>query len=87
MNVAHEDDRIILGDKNAKCHSCNAEAAVHYATNGRAEFWHSPTDCCDWAKARERRFNAASLEGDHQARQAHQVAWANSRYASREDAA
>ena len=87
MNVTTFDDRMVLGNKNARCHSCNAEAAVHYATNGRAEFWHAPTDCCDWARARERRFNTASLESDHQARQAHATAWGNSKYASRENAA
>lgn len=51
-----EDGRWILGDPNATCHKCGAPAAVHYATNGRAEVWHAPTDCCGWARERERRF-------------------------------
>jgi len=51
------DGRWVLGDKNTKCRHCNAEAAVHYAANGRAEVWHAPTDCCDWARERERRFD------------------------------
>jgi hypothetical protein len=80
MNVTTQDDRMVLGDRNATCHKCGAPAGVHYATNGKAEFWHSPTDCCDWARTRERTFNAASLEGDHRAREAHDAAWRASRY-------
>ena len=80
MNVTTFEDRIVLGSKNAKCHKCGASAAVHYATNGRAEFWHAPTDCCDWARARELRFNALTRESDHRAREAHEAAWRCSRY-------
>jgi len=65
MNVTHEEDRIILGSRNAHCPKCDAPAAVHYATNGRAEFWHPPTDCCDWARQRERWFDARSREDEH----------------------
>jgi len=54
---ATDDGRWILGDKNARCPKCDHEAAVHYATNGKAELWHQPTDCCDWARARERQFS------------------------------
>ena len=67
MNVTTFDDRMVLGNKNARCHSCNAEAAVHYAQNGKAEFWHAPTDCCEYSKARERRFDAMSREDHHRA--------------------
>ena len=86
MNVTTVEDRIILGSKNAKCHSCGASAAVHYATNGRAEFWHAPTDCCQWARDRERVFNARSREDEHRAREHHDMAWRNSRYATSEAA-
>jgi len=51
-----DDGRWVLGNKNARCPKCDHEAAVHYATNGKAEVWHSPTDCCSWARERERRF-------------------------------
>ena len=57
---ATDDGRWVLGDKNARCPKCNHEAAVHYATNGKAELWHAPTDCCDYARTRERRFHAMS---------------------------
>jgi hypothetical protein len=88
MNVDRDEDRIILGSKRAKCHKCSAPAAVTYATNGKAEFWHAPTDCCDWARDREHRFNAQSREADHRAREAHESAWRNSRYNhERQDAA
>ena len=70
MNVNVTDDgRWVLGDKNARCRNCNHEAAVHYAQNGKAEFWHAPTDCCEYARAREREFNAASREDEHRARE------------------
>lgn len=65
--VIGEDGRWVLGDRNACCHHCRAPAAVHYASNGRAEFWHAPTDCCDWARARERRFSAMSREDGYKA--------------------
>ena len=52
-----DDGRWVLGDKNARCPKCNADAAVHYAANGRAEVWHPATDCCDYARQRERRFS------------------------------
>ena len=80
MNVTMTEDRIVLGNPAATCHECGAEAAVKYAANGRAEFWHAPTDCCEWAKARERRFNADRLESDHRAREQHESAWRASRY-------
>jgi hypothetical protein len=67
MNVTRDGDRLVLGDKSTVCHSCGASAAVHYATNGKAEIWHAPTDCCDWSRARERRFNAFSLADDRRA--------------------
>lgn len=71
MNVTTSEDRIILGSRNAKCRQCGAEAAVHYATNGRAEFWHAPTDCCEWARARERRFDAMRRRFDARAQAEH----------------
>jgi hypothetical protein len=58
VNVNVESDgRWVLGDRNARCRHCNATAAVHYAANGRAELWHAPTDCCEYSRARERRFD------------------------------
>ena len=69
MNVTAIEDRMVLGDRNAKCHECGAEAAVKYAANGRAEFWHAPTDCCEWSRARERRFDHMRREEEHRARE------------------
>jgi len=74
--VIGEDGRWVLGDPNAKCRECGATAAVKYAANGRAEVWHAPTDCCDYARGREHRFTAASREDDHRAREAHATALA-----------
>jgi hypothetical protein len=64
-----EDGRWILGDPNATCGKCGATAAVKYAANGRAEVWHAPTDCCEWARRREREFDAAAREDEHRARE------------------
>ena len=65
MNLRTGDDgRWILGNPNARCPKCDHEAAVHYAGNGRAEVWHPPTDCCDWARARERRFDTMRQADD-----------------------
>lgn len=72
----------MLGDPNARCPSCGAPAAVHYATNGRAEVWHAPTDCCDYAKARERRFDRMRQESDDRAYRAEETARANARVAA-----
>ena len=69
MNVRTEDGRWVLGNPLATCPKCNAKAAVHYAQNGKAEVWHAATDCCEYAKERELRFNAASREDDHRARE------------------
>lgn len=60
-----DDGRWVLGDPNATCASCGAEAAVHYAENGRAEFWHAPTDCCEYARERERRFDQKRKDDEH----------------------
>ena len=58
MNVNVEaDGRWVLGNPVGQCPKCGAPNAVKYAANGRAEVWHAPTDCCDWSKARERRFD------------------------------
>ena len=65
-----EDGRWVLGNKNARCPKCDADAAVHYATNGKAEVWHPPTDCCDWARARERAFHRMSIDDDQHAQEA-----------------
>lgn len=65
-----EDGRWVLGDKNARCPKCNADAAVHYATNGKAEVWHPPTDCCSWAQDRERAFHRMSIEDDRRTQEA-----------------
>jgi hypothetical protein len=63
MNIQHtQDGRIILGDPNTKCTSCGATAAVKYASNGKAEVWHAPTDCCEYAILRERRFARLAQE-------------------------
>ena len=59
-----DDGRWVLGDRNAVCPKCRAPAAVHYAANGRAEFWHAPTDCCDWARARERQFSRDGVKDE-----------------------
>ena len=68
MNVnVTEDGRWVLGDKNARCRHCNADAAVHYAANGKAEFWHAPTDCCAYSRAREATFDAKRREDEHRA--------------------
>lgn len=63
-----DDGRWVLGDPNATCASCGAEAAVHYAENGRAEFWHAPTDCCEYARRREQRFEAMRRGEEHRNR-------------------
>jgi hypothetical protein len=58
MNVNVESDgRWVLGNPVGACPKCKAPAAVKYAANGKAEVWHAPTDCCDWARERERRFD------------------------------
>lgn len=57
MNVQYAEKRIILGDPNTTCNNCSAPAAVHYANNGLAEFWHAPTTCCNYAINRERQYN------------------------------
>ena len=63
MNIQHSPDgRLILGNPQGTCAHCNAPAAVHYATNGKAEVWHAPTDCCEYAVARERRFARLAQE-------------------------
>lgn len=62
--VVRDDGRWILGDPHARCPKCDAPAAVHYATNGRAEVWHAPTDCCDYARSRERRFAAMAAAAE-----------------------
>ncbi len=64
-----EGGRWILGNPVAVCARCHAPAAVHYAANGRAEWWHAPTDCCDWAKEREFRFDAMAREDEHRTRE------------------
>lgn len=69
-----EDGRWILGDPNARCSKCGHEASVHYATNGRAEAWHAPTDCCDWARARERQFHRMAVDDERRAEEAHERA-------------
>ena len=75
MNVTVDTGgRWILGDPNARCHHCKAPAAVHHASNGKAEVWHAPTDCCEWSRARERAFDAASREDTHRAREHHERA-------------
>ena len=57
MNVQEQPDgRWVLGNPVGQCPQCKADNVVKYAANGRAEVWHAPTDCCDWARARERRF-------------------------------
>jgi len=69
MNIQHTPDgRLILGDPNITCVKCGAPAAVKYPTNGLAELWHAPTDCCEYARERERRF--ARLTADEEAREA-----------------
>lgn len=69
MNIQHtEDGRLILGDPNTKCAKCGATAAVKYASNGKAEAWHAPTDCCEYAILRERRF--ARMSDDEERRDA-----------------
>ena len=72
-----DDGRWVLGDPNTRCPSCKAPAAVHYASNGKAEVWHAPTDCCDYAHARERRFDRMRQEADDRAYRAEQTAQAN----------
>jgi hypothetical protein len=62
--VRVEDGRWVLGNPVATCAKCGAPAAVNYAANGKAEFWHAPTDCCDWSRARERRFDAMARADD-----------------------
>lgn len=42
---ATADGRIVLGRNAAGCRHCGRRE-VHYATNGRAEFWHPGTTCC-----------------------------------------
>ena len=72
--VIGEDGRWILGDPQARCPKCDHEAAVHYATNGRAEVWHAPTDCCEWARARERAFHRMAVEDERRAEEAYERA-------------
>jgi hypothetical protein len=64
-----EGGRWVLGNPVATCAKCGAGAAVHYATNGKAQFWHAPTDCCDWARDREHRFDAMAREDEHRTRE------------------
>lgn len=59
-----EDGRWVLGDLTCVCPSCGAVAAVHYAANGKAEVWHPPTDCCDWARGRERQFSRDGVKDE-----------------------
>ena len=73
------DGRWILGNPVATCRHCGAAAAVHYAANGRAEFWHAPTDCCAYARAREERFDAMRQEDEDRAYRANEEAKANMR--------
>lgn len=79
-----EDGRWVLGDRNATCPQCNAPAAVKYAGNGKAEVWHAPTDCCDYARARERRFAAmaAAAERRDEAAEALARGWPTNREAA-----
>ena len=77
--VIGEDGRWVLGNPNARCRECGAPAAVHYAANGKAEVWHAPVDCCEYARARELRFGAASREDTHRERESRESAEARAR--------
>ena len=69
MNVTMTEDRIVLGNPAATCHECGASAVVKHAANRKAELWHAPTDCCEWSRARERRFDHMRREEEHRARE------------------
>jgi hypothetical protein len=62
VNIRYEENRLILGDRNATCSKCGALAAVKYAANGLAEVWHAPTDCCDWARQRDKYYAFLSAQ-------------------------
>jgi len=50
------DGRWVIGRKLAKrCPWCGADPVEVRAENGRASVWRAPTDCCDRARARNRR--------------------------------
>jgi hypothetical protein len=71
MNIQYADNRLILGDPNTTCSNCHAPAIVKYAGNGKAEIWHAPTTCCNYAINRERRFARLTQierdrDGDHE---------------------
>jgi hypothetical protein len=66
--------RWVLGDPFGQCPHCKAPNTVKHAQNGRAEVWHAPTNCCEWSRARERKFDAASREDAHRAREHHERA-------------
>jgi hypothetical protein len=71
MNITYNDNRLILGDPNTTCSNCHAPAIVKYAGNGKAEIWHAPTTCCNYAINRERRFARLTQierdrDGDHE---------------------
>ena len=68
--IVADDGRWILGDPNARCHKCDAPAAVTYAGNGKAEVWHAPTDCCAYAREREARFHAMAIADEQHAQDA-----------------
>lgn len=57
MNVERGEGKWVLGDRNARCPYCGAPAVMKKASNGRAELWHAPTDCCDRARLREKQFD------------------------------
>ena len=70
MNIRKTNDgRLVLGDPNTTCASCGASAVVKHAANRKAELWHAPTDCCEWSRARERRFDHMRREEEHRARE------------------
>jgi hypothetical protein len=70
VNVQEQPDgRWVLGNPVGQRSKCKAPNAVKYVANGRAEVWHAPTDRCDWARKREREFDAAAREDEHRARE------------------
>ena len=62
------DGRWIIGRGSARpCPNCGAEPVTSVAANGRAEIWHTPFECCEAARQRNRRLRMG--DSDHQARQ------------------
>lgn len=60
-----EHDRLILGDPDKGCGHCGAPPIETVAANGKAAWYHAPSDCCPARKARIRNATTRAAKTDY----------------------